>query len=109
MENQEINNKNRRMYISVPNFKFRHATDDFSGFIGRTKIKERLKDLLTGESGSKVSGAYLITGNRGVEKTTFVNKVIDEIDTEKMSKRLNDSILLGQCPKFCVNEKTGFR
>ncbi len=97
MENQETNNKkdkNRRMYVSVPNFKFRHATDEFSGFIGRNKIAERLKDLLTGESGNKVSGAYLITGNRGVGKTTFVNKVIDDIDTEKMSKRLKDSIAL---------------
>ena len=97
MENQETNNKkgkNRRLYISVPNFKFHHATDEFSGFIGRIKIKERLKDILTGESGNKVSGAYLITGNRGVGKTTFVNKVIDEIDKEKTSKRQKDTITL---------------
>ena len=85
---------NRRLYIGVPNFKFHHATDEYSGFIGRTKIKERLKDLLTGESGNKVSGAYLITGNRGVGKTTFVNKVINEIDTERWSKLLKDSIVL---------------
>ena len=85
---------NRRLYVGVPNFKFHHATDEYSGFIGRTKIKERLKDLLTGESGNKVSGAYLITGNRGVGKTTFVNKVINEIDTERWSKLLKDSIVL---------------
>lgn len=85
---------NRRLYIGVPNFKFHHATDEYSGFIGRTKIKERLKDLLTGECGNKVSGAYLITGNRGVGKTTFVNKVINEIDTERWSKLLKDSIVL---------------
>lgn len=97
MENQETNNKkdkNRRMYISVPNFSFHHATDEFSGFIGRAKIKERLKELLTSESENKFSGAYLVTGNRGVGKTTFVNKVKDEINTGKMSKRLKDSIVL---------------
>lgn len=97
MENQETNNKkdkNRRMYISVPNFSFHHATDEFSGFIGRVKIKERLKELLTSESENKFSGAYLVTGNRGVGKTTFVNKVKDEINTGKMSKRLKDSIVL---------------
>ena len=58
MENQETNNKkdkNRRMYISVPNFSFHHATDEFSGFIGRAKIKERLKELLTSESENKFS------------------------------------------------------
>ena len=77
---------NRRMYIGVPNFKFHHATDEYSGFIGRVKIKERLKDLLTGESGNKVSGAYLITGNRGVGKTTFVNKVKSEIEDKKIFK-----------------------
>lgn len=77
---------NRRLYIGVPNFKFHHATDEYSGFIGRTKIKERLKDLLTGECGNKVSGAYLITGNRGVGKTTFVNKVKSEIEDKKIFK-----------------------
>lgn len=97
MENQETNNKkdkNRRMYISVPNFKFRHATDEFSGFIGRNKIAERLKDLLTGESGNKFSGAYLVTGNRGVGKTTFVNKVIDKIDGESKKNININSIIL---------------
>ena len=97
MKTQKTNigkDMNRRLYVGVPNFKFHHATDEYSGFIGRTKIKERLKDLLTGESGNKVSGAYLITGNRGVGKTTFVNKVINEIDTERWSKLLKDSIVL---------------
>ena len=111
MENQETNDKkdkNRRMYISVPNFKFHHATDEFSGFIGRAKIKERLKELLTSESGNKFSGAYLVTGNRGVGKTTFVNKVKDEINTGKMSKRLKDSkvlmvfaVLINPCFRLC--------
>lgn len=82
------------MYISVPNFKFHHATDDFSGFIGRNKIKERLKDLLTGESGNKVSGAYLITGNRGVGKTTFVNKVKSEIEGKSILGLFKTPILV---------------
>lgn len=97
MENQETNDKkdkNRRMYISVPNFKFHHATDEFSGFIGRNKIKERLKDLLTGESGNKVSGAYLITGNRGVGKTTFVNKVKSEIEGKSILGLFKTPILV---------------
>ncbi len=71
---------NRGLYIGLSNFKFRHTTDDFSGFIGRTKICERLKDLLLGTNCNKDSGAYLITGNRGVGKTTFVNKIKSEIE-----------------------------
>lgn len=84
--------KNNGLYIGLPNFKFRHATDEFTGFVGRTKIQARLKALLSGSGEDKSTGAYLITGSRGVGKTSFVNKVKSEVEQEHNYKFLQTPI-----------------
>lgn len=84
--------KNNGLYIGLPNFKFRHATDEFTGFVGRTKIQARLKALLSGSGEDKSTGAYLITGSRGVGKTSFVNKVKSEVEQEYNYKFLQTPI-----------------
>ncbi len=86
--------RNNGLYIGLPNFKFRHATDEFTGFVGRTKIQARLKALLSGSGENKSTGAYLITGSRGVGKTSFVNKVKSEIEQEHNYKFLQTPILI---------------
>jgi len=86
--------KNNGLYIGLPNFKFRHATDEFTGFVGRSKIQARLKSLLLGSGEDKSTGAYLITGSRGVGKTSFVNKVKSEVEQEHNYKFLQTPILV---------------
>lgn len=86
--------RNNGLYIGLPNFKFRHATDEFTGFVGRTKIQARLKSLLLGSGEDKSTGAYLITGSRGVGKTSFVNKVKSEVEQEHNYKFLQTPILV---------------
>lgn len=88
---KEQNNKNSidnhyskidDIYIELFNFSFSHGPTDSSSdqpFIGRKKIQERLKAILT-QTKSK-TGAYMITGHRGMGKSSFVNHVVDEIQS----------------------------
>lgn len=75
--------------IPVPNFKFFHKPsseeeiDDT--FIGREEISETLTNWL--ENGD--TGSYLVSGYRGMGKSSFVGKVLNEIahtDKEKVKK-----------------------
>lgn len=70
-------------FIELHDFKFRHGTNGIPNlkFIGRIQIKNRLKTILS--YGNNNSGAYLITGNRGVGKTTLVNQVLEELSPHK--------------------------
>ena len=84
-ENKKIpSSKIPSMFIELHDFMFRHGTNQIRNFkfIGRTQIKNRLKTILS--YGNNNSGAYLITGNRGVGKTTLVNQVLEEKSPEKL-------------------------
>lgn len=74
--------KVRRIYIQLPNFKFFHRpsglNDVDSHFVERKRIIAILKDWLDDKNGNH-TGSYLITGYRGMGKTSFVGKVIDEM------------------------------
>ena len=78
-----------RIYIPVPGFKFIHRPckedDVASSYIRRDKIEERLANWLRDNNGNK-TGAYLITGFRGMGKTSFVGKVINELIKEQNSQ-----------------------
>ncbi len=73
---------------------FHHASnneskDDFEDFIGRESILDKLNSWLVdhdAQKGKKYSGAYLITGFRGMGKSSFVYKAILDIK-EKAKKR----------------------
>ncbi|KJU85012.1 hypothetical protein MBAV_002794, partial [Candidatus Magnetobacterium bavaricum] len=54
--------------------------DNIDGrFIGRKRLVDRLTNLLTNDESK--SGAYLVTGFRGMGKTSLVNKVIANVTT----------------------------
>lgn len=81
MANQpSIPSKIKSIYLELPEYKFQHGIpSDFRFFIGREKMRERLKSiLLNTERGS--GGAYLVTGYRGMGKTSLVEYVVDEIN-----------------------------
>ena len=79
--------KIKSLYIPTPNFIFFHKpssegeVDD--RFIGREDISKQLTNWL--EDGD--SGSYLVTGYRGMGKSSFVGKVLNDItDTDKKKR-----------------------
>ena len=72
------------LYIPIPKFKFYHgaSTEEMvdDKFIGRDKIIDRLKSWLT--SSTTKTGVYLITGFRGMGKSSFVGKVLNQITVQ---------------------------
>jgi hypothetical protein len=62
--------------ILLPDYTYRHTTDinDQSNFVGRDDAKSKLKGYLFNKSNK---GSYLITGYRGMGKTSLVNGVLN--------------------------------
>lgn len=72
----------KHILIPLPNFKRYHQTEsetltDDSGFVGRQAIISKLKSWLANKD--TLTGAYLITGFRGMGKSSFVGKVLNEL------------------------------
>lgn len=91
--------KKSTLYIELHNFSFQHnnfQNEDADKFIGRKSIRNRLRSIL-GQREIR-SGVYLITGNRGVGKTSLVNKVLDEVSKKiKISTKLQSFFILFCC------------
>lgn len=81
--------KIKRIFIPLPGFKFFHRPSEENdidpSFIGRDRISEKLANWLRDDNGNK-TGAYLITGFRGMGKTSFVGKVIDDLKKKQKNK-----------------------
>ncbi|MGB3465394.1 MAG: ATP-binding protein, partial [Cyclobacteriaceae bacterium] len=75
-----FSSKIKTVYVELHNYTFFHSPEgvkkSYSRYVGREKLKEKLKSILT-NSESK-SGAYLVTGFRGMGKTSLVRKAIAE-------------------------------
>ncbi len=73
--------KIKNIYIELHNYSFFHSPTGlgktYNKFVGRERLLERLRTLLT--NSETKSGAYLITGFRGMGKTSLVRKVLSEI------------------------------
>ena len=87
LELSRYESKIRRINIELPNYKFFHSPSQIKlndhRFIGRKESIERLKNILI-KNESK-SGAYLVTGYRGMGKSSFVNKVLSLITFRSLS------------------------
>ncbi|KJU83893.1 conserved hypothetical protein, membrane [Candidatus Magnetobacterium bavaricum] len=77
----DYSSKIKRIYIELHDYKFFHGpseVDNLDGrFIGRQKLINRLTSLLTNDETK--SGAYLVTGFKGMGKTSLVSKVIANV------------------------------
>jgi hypothetical protein len=73
-----LNSKIKKIRIELPNYCFNHTSsgDSSQPFIGRERIREKLKRII--EDSPDEPGVYLVAGNRGVGKTSLVNKIINE-------------------------------
>lgn len=82
---ERYSSKVKRINIPLPSFTFVHKSwfsghidNATSGYIiGRDRIIEKLKSWLTKEKTN--GGVYLVTGYRGMGKTSFVNRVLFEL------------------------------
>jgi len=91
--------KIKDVYIELKNYEFFHSPYDETStkirFIGREKIKNRIVSIL--KNTNVKSGSYLITGFRGMGKTSVVREALDEFnnnqidDTSKIIKGSLDS------------------
>ncbi len=88
-EFEKYSSKIDRIDIELPNFKYFHGASSEEKvdpkFIGRKKIINQLKSWII-DKNSK-TGVYLITGFRGMGKSSFVGKALNNI-SNKPSKRL---------------------
>lgn len=75
----------KKVFVELHDYYYFHGPSEIrkidKRFIGRKRIIDKLKSILTNTDTR--SGAYLITGYRGMGKSSFVSKVIDEIDSSK--------------------------
>ena len=85
-----LNSRTQKVLLELPNYAYSHtsSTEDktHSFFIGRKNLIERLKSLII--STSSKTGVYLVTGNRGVGKSSLVDKVIDKTSLSKSGSNI---------------------
>ncbi len=76
-----LSSRIKKIAVQLYGYTFYHSPSEIHNtdfrFLGREKIIRKLKAILM-ESETR-SGAYLITGYRGMGKSSFVNHVIDEV------------------------------
>jgi len=81
--NEKFSSRIRDIKIFLP-VNGKNEKEDDLNFVGRERIMERLSQWLSKDG----KGSYLVTGFRGMGKTTIVNKVCDKL-TKKTSARGN--------------------
>ena len=81
--------KIKNIFIELQDYTYYHGPSEIGDidnrFMGRADLLKKLKELLI--NNETKSGAYLVTGYRGMGKSSLVNKVIDEICTSKKNKK----------------------
>lgn len=82
-----LSSRIKKIFIELHSYSFFHGPSEIQKidrrFIGREAIINKLKSILT--NNDTRSGAYLVTGYRGMGKSSFVSKVINE--TDRSSRR----------------------
>lgn len=83
MFNERYFSNLHNMIIPLYGFNHYHSAsnceEDTEGFIGRDSIIDKLSAWLKAPEGSVYSGAYLITGYRGMGKSSFVHKAVAKL------------------------------
>lgn len=81
----EFSSELKPILIPLHNFKHYHDSDNVDcsddSYIGRETIIGKLKNWITNED--TLAGTYLVTGYRGMGKTSFVNRVLKEIQASR--------------------------
>jgi len=98
-----LNSKIKKIRIELPDYKFSHSAsgDSTHTFIGRERIREKLKRLV--EDSPDEPGVYLVAGNRGVGKTSLVSEVIKDTSLRQESNFFKDLKSLFDIKKYIKN------
>ena len=104
----KYSSKVKRVNIPIPSFEYVHKSwfsdhlgSPTAGFmIGRDRIIEKLKTWLIKEKTS--GGSYLITGYRGMGKTSFVDRVLYELVGEPGIWRNIFGLIIFAVIAFCT-------
>lgn len=101
MRQSDLSSRLKKIFIELHGYSYFHGPSEINKiddrFIGRNHIINKLKGLLTNTETR--SGAYLVTGYRGMGKSSFVSKAISEVDPSnrdsvKASRYFRISIVL---------------
>lgn len=80
------------VYIELTDYEFVHSpfSEELptARFIGRENIKNRIRAIL--QNSASQSGAYLVTGFRGMGKTSLIRQVISEFRQDQLEKRASN-------------------
>lgn len=98
----------KSVFIELKNYYFNHSPlnhNTIDGrFIGREFVKDRLKTVL--ENSNTRSGTYLVTGFRGMGKTSVVRNAILELNEQILSSNYPDWIPINPLDRRRDAEKT---
>jgi len=79
-----LDSKIKKLQIELPHYSFSHSsTEESQHFVGRMQMLQKLRKLV--ESTIDKTGVYLVTGNRGVGKTSLVSQVISQTSLRRNS------------------------
>lgn len=82
METPSFYSKIKDVFVELHHYDFYHSPSNLDKtnkhFIGREKVINRIRTLISGYSTTE-GGAYLVTGYRGVGKTSVVREALDPI------------------------------
>ena len=79
-----LDSRIKKVLIELPHYSFSHSSTEKSPhFVGRVQIRQKLIKLI--ESTIDKTGVYLVTGNRGVGKTSLVSEVIGQTSLQRNS------------------------
>lgn len=88
-----LNRKSARIkniYIELPDYEFFHSPSGISRrdkrLIGRKKVKNKLLTIL--QNSKTKAGAYLVTGYRGMGKTSLVREIIAGLKDDNREQRI---------------------
>ncbi|SDE61342.1 hypothetical protein SAMN04487996_10623 [Dyadobacter soli] len=89
------NSQIKNIFLQIPGgYRYRHQSlENDEGFLGRKQIIDSFQDILSSESRK---GVYLVTGYRGMGKTSFVKQVIGRLKDKKSIDNLNAKGWLGK-------------
>ena len=92
------------IFLELPNYKFHHhPIDSFrQKFFGRKLVRQQLLNIL--KSSDKNRGAYLVTGYRGMGKTSYVRKAIAEYKDHLESQKNVATQLVDHHISFAQND-----
>lgn len=87
--------KLKDIYLALPGYKYFHSPSGLSKederFVGRKKLIEKLYNIFT--NSETKAGAYLITGYRGVGKTSLVRQVLAKVRREVVRNSFKEKAL----------------